>query len=147
MAALSGAFSGLLAAGITQMDGVGGYAGWRWIFIIEGAYTNVEAGSPLIIESPQLIVGHRARDLGHRFGDFFTARRLAIAFDSMVELRRGDVPRITAKTQARRSQLQGIRYRGRHNGLSLARAEDGGDELEALGPGFSPYLPGSWCIR
>ena len=34
--ALSGAFSGLLAAGIAQMDGVGGYEGWRWIFILEG---------------------------------------------------------------------------------------------------------------
>lgn len=35
---LSGAFSGLLAAAITQMDGLGGYEGWRWIFIIEGMY-------------------------------------------------------------------------------------------------------------
>ncbi|KAI7412098.1 MFS general substrate transporter [Hortaea werneckii] len=34
--ALSGAFSVLLAAGIAQMDGVGGYEGWRWIFILEG---------------------------------------------------------------------------------------------------------------
>lgn len=34
--AASGAFSGLLAAGIAQMDGIGGYGGWRWIFIIEG---------------------------------------------------------------------------------------------------------------
>ncbi|OQE36783.1 hypothetical protein PENCOP_c011G00621 [Penicillium coprophilum] len=34
---LSGAFSGLLAYGLTKMDGVGGYSGWRWIFIIEGA--------------------------------------------------------------------------------------------------------------
>jgi hypothetical protein len=32
-AALSGAFSGLLAAGIANMDGVGGYSGWRWIFV------------------------------------------------------------------------------------------------------------------
>ncbi|KAL4908484.1 hypothetical protein BDW74DRAFT_166151 [Aspergillus multicolor] len=37
--ALSGAFSGLLAAGISKMDGVGGYAGWRWIFILEGLVT------------------------------------------------------------------------------------------------------------
>jgi MFS family permease len=29
--ALSGAFSGLLAAGIAQMDGLGGYEGWRWM--------------------------------------------------------------------------------------------------------------------
>ncbi|KAJ0121103.1 inner membrane transport protein yfav [Diaporthe amygdali] len=39
--AISGAFSGLLAAAITQMDGVGGYEGWRWIFIIEGLMTVV----------------------------------------------------------------------------------------------------------
>lgn len=36
---LSGAFSGLLAAGIAKMDGVGGYEGWRWIFILEGLVT------------------------------------------------------------------------------------------------------------
>lgn len=30
-AALAGSFGGLLAAAITQMDGVGGYEGWRWI--------------------------------------------------------------------------------------------------------------------
>ena len=39
--ALSGAFSGLLAAAIAEMDGVGGYHGWRWIFIIEGLATVV----------------------------------------------------------------------------------------------------------
>lgn len=39
--AISGAFSGLLAAAITQMDGVGGYEGWRWIFILEGLGTVV----------------------------------------------------------------------------------------------------------
>lgn len=36
---LSGAFSGLLAAAIAKMDGVSGYEGWRWIFIIEGIAT------------------------------------------------------------------------------------------------------------
>lgn len=36
---IAGAFSGLLAAGISQMDGVGGYEGWRWIFILEGIFT------------------------------------------------------------------------------------------------------------
>jgi MFS family permease len=34
--AASGAFSGLLAFAIAKMDGVGGYEGWRWIFIVEG---------------------------------------------------------------------------------------------------------------
>jgi MFS family permease len=37
----SGAFSGLLAYCISLMDGVGGYGGWQWIFILEGAATIV----------------------------------------------------------------------------------------------------------
>lgn len=36
---LAGAFGGLLAAAIGNMDGVAGYKGWRWIFIIEGGFT------------------------------------------------------------------------------------------------------------
>ncbi|KAL4972352.1 major facilitator superfamily domain-containing protein [Aspergillus desertorum] len=39
--ALSRAFSGLLAAAIAEMDGIGGYEGWRWIFILEGLATVV----------------------------------------------------------------------------------------------------------
>lgn len=35
-ASAAGSFGGLLAAGIAQMDGIGGYSGWRWIFIVEG---------------------------------------------------------------------------------------------------------------
>lgn len=38
-AAMSGAFSGLLAAAIAKMTGLGGYNGWRWIFILEGVLT------------------------------------------------------------------------------------------------------------
>lgn len=38
-ASIAGAFSGLLAAAISKMDGVGGYEGWRWIFILEGLLT------------------------------------------------------------------------------------------------------------
>ncbi|KAK4194873.1 major facilitator superfamily domain-containing protein [Triangularia verruculosa] len=38
-AALAGSFGGLLAAAISKMDGIGGLAGWRWIFILEGAFT------------------------------------------------------------------------------------------------------------
>ncbi|TKX21087.1 MFS transporter-like protein 123 [Elsinoe australis] len=36
---ISGSFSGLLAYAIANMDGVGGYGGWRWIFILEGLFT------------------------------------------------------------------------------------------------------------
>jgi MFS family permease len=35
-ASLAGAFSGLLAYGISYIDGKGGLSGWQWIFIIEG---------------------------------------------------------------------------------------------------------------
>ena len=42
-ASIAGAFSGLLAYGISYMDGVAGLAGWRWIFILEGILTVVVA--------------------------------------------------------------------------------------------------------
>ncbi|KAF7356464.1 MFS domain-containing protein [Mycena venus] len=38
---LSGAFGGLLAAAISNMDGIGGRPAWSWIFIIEGLATIV----------------------------------------------------------------------------------------------------------
>ncbi|THV07792.1 MFS general substrate transporter [Dendrothele bispora CBS 962.96] len=38
-ASLSGAFSGLLAAAIVNMDGIGGKPGWAWIFILEGIFS------------------------------------------------------------------------------------------------------------
>ncbi|KND86188.1 putative transporter [Tolypocladium ophioglossoides CBS 100239] len=38
-ASIAGAFGGLLAFAISKMDGVGGIAGWRWIFILEGIAT------------------------------------------------------------------------------------------------------------
>ncbi|KAF1848897.1 high-affinity nicotinic acid transporter-like protein [Cucurbitaria berberidis CBS 394.84] len=37
--ALSGAFGGLIAFGILYMDGVSGWAGWRWLYVIEGIIT------------------------------------------------------------------------------------------------------------
>ncbi|KAI5359926.1 putative major facilitator superfamily, MFS transporter superfamily [Septoria linicola] len=40
-AALAGSFGGLLAAAIAKMDGLGGKAGWAWIFIIEGLATMI----------------------------------------------------------------------------------------------------------
>ncbi|KAJ5129824.1 uncharacterized protein N7515_005863 [Penicillium bovifimosum] len=54
--ALAGAFSGLLAAGIARMDGVGGYEGWRWIFVLEGLLTVVLGVMCffLLIDSPKL---------------------------------------------------------------------------------------------
>ncbi|KAF9446901.1 MFS general substrate transporter [Macrolepiota fuliginosa MF-IS2] len=40
-ATVSGAFGGLLAAAISNMDGIGGKPAWAWIFIIEGLATVV----------------------------------------------------------------------------------------------------------
>ncbi|THH06942.1 hypothetical protein EW145_g3739 [Phellinidium pouzarii] len=42
-ATVAGAFGGLLAAAIENMDGIGGKPGWAWIFIIEGLFTVVIA--------------------------------------------------------------------------------------------------------
>ncbi|KAI0723914.1 MFS general substrate transporter [Cerioporus squamosus] len=38
---LAGGFGGLLASAIGKMDGMRGYSGWRWIFILEGTLTCV----------------------------------------------------------------------------------------------------------
>ncbi|KAN0100516.1 Major facilitator superfamily domain containing protein [Tylopilus felleus] len=38
-ATIAGAFSGLLAAAISNMNGVAGRTGWSWIFILEGLFT------------------------------------------------------------------------------------------------------------
>lgn len=38
-ATAAGAFGGLLAFGIMQMDGRAGLGGWAWIFILEGIAT------------------------------------------------------------------------------------------------------------
>ncbi|KAF2154446.1 major facilitator superfamily transporter [Myriangium duriaei CBS 260.36] len=43
MATGAGAFGGLLARGISQMNGDGGKGGWAWIFILEGIITTVVA--------------------------------------------------------------------------------------------------------
>lgn len=40
-ASIAGAFSGLLAFGLSKMRGIAGLEGWRWIFILEGIATVV----------------------------------------------------------------------------------------------------------
>ncbi|KAK6070282.1 transporter [Seiridium cupressi] len=49
--ATAGAFSGLLAFAIANLDGVGSYRAWRWIFIIEGL-ASVLAGVTAILLMP-----------------------------------------------------------------------------------------------
>ena len=62
--ASASAFSGILAFGIEQMDGLGGLSGWRWIFIVEGIISCVIAllGAWLLVDFPE----HAARN-GWRF--------------------------------------------------------------------------------
>ncbi|KAB2111439.1 hypothetical protein AG0111_0g997 [Alternaria gaisen] len=43
-ATAAGAFGGLLARGIMEMDGIAGLNGWAWIFILEGILTVIVAG-------------------------------------------------------------------------------------------------------
>ncbi|PGH05375.1 hypothetical protein AJ80_08343 [Polytolypa hystricis UAMH7299] len=52
---LAGAFSGLFAYAVANMDGIGGYSGWRWIFIVEGLITVVFAVAAkfLIVDWPE----------------------------------------------------------------------------------------------
>ncbi|KIK57790.1 hypothetical protein GYMLUDRAFT_262951 [Collybiopsis luxurians FD-317 M1] len=54
-ASLSGAFSGLLAAAIINMDGLSGRPGWAWIFILEGIFSSLMGilGFYLIPSTPQ----------------------------------------------------------------------------------------------
>ena len=37
--ALSSAFGGILAFGLTQINGPNGFQGWRWLFVVEGIMT------------------------------------------------------------------------------------------------------------
>ncbi|KAK2811321.1 hypothetical protein FQN50_002197 [Emmonsiellopsis sp. PD_5] len=52
---IAGAFSGLFAYAVANMDGAGGYAAWRWIFIVEGLITVVVAviSKFLIVDWPE----------------------------------------------------------------------------------------------
>ncbi|KAF6813078.1 hypothetical protein CSOJ01_04764 [Colletotrichum sojae] len=54
-ASMAGAFSGLLAFGLQEMDGIGNLAGWRWIFIIDCIATVVVGASCfwLLPDSPE----------------------------------------------------------------------------------------------
>lgn len=43
-ATLAGAFGGILARGIAEMDGLGGLSAWSWIFILEGILSLLVSG-------------------------------------------------------------------------------------------------------
>ncbi|CAO3643363.1 unnamed protein product [Cunninghamella echinulata] len=62
-ATVAGAFGGVLAYGIMQMDGLGGLTGWQWIFIIEALPTILLSGATYFI-LPDL--PHRAKFINER---------------------------------------------------------------------------------
>ncbi|RMZ77242.1 hypothetical protein DV738_g4520, partial [Chaetothyriales sp. CBS 135597] len=96
--ALSGAFSGLLAAGIVEMDGLGGMEGWRWIFCLEGLFTVLFGIASLFLlpNSPTQVLGFKSQhvqcceerllsDIQTRAPEStaFDARKAASAFTSL----------------------------------------------------------------
>ncbi|CAL8580635.1 hypothetical protein XPA_006357 [Xanthoria parietina] len=86
-AILAGAFSGFLAYLLAKMDGVGGYEGWRWIFIIEGLITVVIALVAFFVIAPwpedcrfltphekEMLLERLAVDRGHVKHDTLTSK-------------------------------------------------------------------------
>ncbi|QSS49391.1 hypothetical protein I7I53_09723 [Histoplasma capsulatum var. duboisii H88] len=78
---LVGGFSAILAYGLMQMQGLRGYLGWRWIFIIEGLLTQVVAIISwfLIIDFPD-----KAQKTG------FLTEREAVFIENRIEKDRAD---------------------------------------------------------
>ncbi|KAI8976644.1 MFS general substrate transporter [Trametes punicea] len=78
---LASAFSGLLAAAILNMDGIGGKAGWAWLFILEGLFTvlygiacyfllpNTPTTSPFFSREEKRVIMHALHEDGIISGD------------------------------------------------------------------------------
>ncbi|KAJ9640852.1 hypothetical protein H2204_003141 [Knufia peltigerae] len=80
---VGGSLSGVLASGFMQMQGVGGYLGWRYIFIWEGVLTILVGflGAYLIVDFPNKAKNSRS---------FLSPRELQIVVQ-MLEKDRGEV--------------------------------------------------------
>ncbi|OSC96591.1 MFS general substrate transporter [Trametes coccinea BRFM310] len=61
---LASAFSGLLAAAILNMEGVGGKPGWAWLFILEGLFTVLFGASCyfMLPDTPSQIPGLSSKE-------------------------------------------------------------------------------------
>ncbi|KAL9020374.1 MAG: hypothetical protein Q9185_002348 [Variospora sp. 1 TL-2023] len=73
---LAAAFGGILAFGLMQMDGLQGYRGWRWIFIVEGCLTCLVAflGYIFLISFPDNQKSRSIRFLSEEERQFIIAR-------------------------------------------------------------------------
>ncbi|KAI0742020.1 MFS general substrate transporter [Daedaleopsis nitida] len=94
--ALASAFSGLLAAAIIKMNGVGGRAGYEWLFILEGLFTivfglvsyfllpNTPVTVPALTDSEKRLVTKALRDdgiiLANEKDEHYTAAELLRTF-------------------------------------------------------------------
>ncbi|GAE00022.1 vitamin H transporter, putative [Paecilomyces variotii No. 5] len=85
----AGAFNGLFSSALSHMDGVGGYEGWRWIFIMESIITVVvssicfwiivpfpEKASFLNEDEKRLLLARLEEDGGSIQNDKITFRRV-----------------------------------------------------------------------
>lgn len=93
-ATLAGAFGGLLASAIGKMDGMKGYRGWRWVFILEGTLTCVvsfflyfiisdfpEEAKWLTQEEKEFVKARLYEDVGHsKRNESLTLRRVMDVF-------------------------------------------------------------------
>ena len=70
------AASGILAYGVMQMNGLAGYAGWRWIFIMEGIITCLVGigGYFLLLDFPDRAATKSWNFLGERECNFILRR-------------------------------------------------------------------------
>ncbi|KAJ7638796.1 MFS general substrate transporter [Roridomyces roridus] len=91
-ASLSGAFGGLLATAILNMDGIGNLPGWKWIFILEGLAT-VVAGGIAYCFLPESIA--KARFLSHEEREFalnrFHNASISTVSSDLSEKEKGDI--------------------------------------------------------
>ncbi|KAF8062397.1 major facilitator superfamily domain-containing protein [Lyophyllum atratum] len=85
-ASLSGAFSGLLAFAIINMDGIGGRPGWAWIFFLEGLFT-VVFGVISFFLLPRSV--NRTRFLTSEEKEFLSARLISDGAISENEIQDG----------------------------------------------------------
>ncbi|SCU85706.1 LADA_0D09120g1_1 [Lachancea dasiensis] len=97
----AGAFSGLLAYGISFMDGLGGISGWRWIFIIEGIVTVVLSGLIYFItydypETAKFLTDNERRYIKYRLTHDFDLRLNVSPEVALEAYQRQDKSQITA---------------------------------------------------
>ncbi|KAH8890450.1 MFS general substrate transporter [Thozetella sp. PMI_491] len=70
---LSSALSALLAAGILNLEGVGGWGGWRWLFCIEGLMT-ISVAAVFLLFVPQSVANPRPL-IGANRWKYFTSQQ------------------------------------------------------------------------